>query len=239
MKIRGERECQGCGTRWSYYETGSVSCPSCGSVHSVGVDERTEHTASADDLDLTPVRKRSDELELADLAGEAESVCGEYVRGAGFITAGELQSLDDTYLAAEELRHVGARLRRAMRVSDDEEYYFLELLAGADEGERPLPTDVPDSLRSARGLAAAAAVDAYRTDVRRFLEDDPDRTAARLLASLDEHRKRVEALDGDVSPRTAESLVDVARAVGRGLVYDDETAFVEAENRLANLAPGE
>jgi len=38
MKIRGDRECKSCGTRWSYYETGSIECPACGSVHSVGVD---------------------------------------------------------------------------------------------------------------------------------------------------------------------------------------------------------
>jgi DNA-directed RNA polymerase subunit RPC12/RpoP len=31
MKIRGERECTDCGTRWSYYDTASVECPQCGS----------------------------------------------------------------------------------------------------------------------------------------------------------------------------------------------------------------
>lgn len=239
MKIRGERECKGCGTRWSYYETGSVVCPECGSVRSVGVDDRTEHTATAADLDLSDVRGLVDDVPLTDLADEVESVCAEYVRRAGFIHAGDLRELDDTYLAAKELRHVAAELRRSMRVDDETEYYFLELLRGADDGDRPLPTSVPDSLRSARGLAAAAAVDTYRSDARRYLEDHPDRTAGRLLGRLDEHRKRVDALDGDVPPREAESLIDAARTIGRALVHDDETALVEAQSRLDGLSSTE
>lgn len=236
MKIRGERECKGCGTRWSYYETGSVVCPECGSMQSVGRDERTEHTASAVTLDLTAVRNLTDDVPLSELADEVESVCAEYVRRAGFIEAGDLIRLDDTFLTAQELRYVASDVSRSMRVTDDEEYYFLDLLAGADRGERPLPTEVPESLHGARGLAAAAAVESYRSDVRRYLEDHPDKTASRLLGSIDEHRKRIEALDGDVSPRTAESLVDATRAVGRALIQDDETALVEAQNRLDGLS---
>jgi len=60
-----------------------------------------------------------------------------------------------------------------------------------------------------------------------------------VLARLDEHRKRVEALDGDVSPRTAESLVDAARDVGRAVAADDDGALVEAEQRLDSLSPVE
>lgn len=237
MKVRGERECRECGTRWSYYETGSVTCPSCGSIHSVGVDDRTEHTATGAALDLTGVRDRADELTTAKLADEAESVCADYVRAVGFIAAGELQPIDDTFLAAQELRHVAAALGRSLRVSDDEEYYFLTLLEGADEGDRPLPTDVPDSMHGPRGLGVATSVEAYRSELRRYLDDHPDPTAARLLSSLNEHRKRVAALDGEVSPRTAESLVDVARAIGRGVAHDDEAAFTEAEHRLETLSP--
>jgi uncharacterized Zn finger protein (UPF0148 family) len=239
MKVRGERECTQCGSRWSYYETGSVVCPECGSMRSVGVNERKEHTAGAAELDLAPIRNLTDEVALADLAAEAESVSAEFVRRAGFIDAGELRPLDDTYVAAQDLRHVAAELGRAMRVSDAEEYYFLELLGGADDGERPLPTDVPDSLRGARGLAAAAAVDAYRSDVRRYLDDHPDPTAARLLGTLNEHKKRIEALDGDVDPRTAESLLDAARDIGHALVNDEEGKLVEAQTRLDGLSAAE
>jgi uncharacterized Zn finger protein (UPF0148 family) len=236
MKIRGERECKGCGARWSYYQTGAVTCPECGSVQSVGVDDRTEHTASAVALDLTDLRSRVDDVPLADLTDDVESRCADYVRRVGFIDAGQLRELDDTYLAATELRHVAADLGRSMRVTDDEEYYFLELLGGADDGDRPIPTAVPDSLHASRGLAVAAAVDAYRSDVRRYLDEHPDPAAKRVLGRVDEHRKRVDALDGDVGPREAESLVDAARAVGRSLVRDDETALAEARSRLDSLA---
>ena len=47
MKVRGRRECEACGARWSYFDTGEVTCPDCGSLHSVGLDdERALHTAS-------------------------------------------------------------------------------------------------------------------------------------------------------------------------------------------------
>ena len=232
MKVRGERECTSCGTQWSYYETGSVICPSCGSIRSVGLDDRTEHTAGPASLTLAEVRSLVDDVPTAELADDVESVCAEYVRRSGFIVAGELRELDDTYLAAQELRHVAAEVGRSMRVTDEEEYYFLDLLRGADEGERPLPTEVPESMYGARGLAVAAALDAYRTDLRRYLEDTSDATVVGLLGSLRDHQKRVEALDGEVSPRSAESLVRVARAVGRAVADDDESALVEARELL-------
>ncbi len=78
MKIRGDRECKSCGTRWSYYETGNIDCPECGSVHSVGVDDRTEHTDSPVELDLTPLRNRVDEVTTRELAGEVAEACREY-----------------------------------------------------------------------------------------------------------------------------------------------------------------
>jgi uncharacterized Zn finger protein (UPF0148 family) len=235
MKIRGHRECTGCGNRWSYYETGDIVCPACGSVRSVGVDDRSEHTAAAAGFDLSALRGRIDDAPLSDIADDVASHCGAYVRRAGFIDAGELTELDDIYLAAQELRHVAAEIHRSMRVTDEQEYYFLSLLGGADDGDRPLPTEVPDSMRHARGLAAAATVEAYRSDIRRTLDENPDRIGTQLLGRVDEHRKRVEALDGDVAPREAESLVDAVRAVGRGLVRDDEAAFTEARSRLDSL----
>jgi len=58
MEIRGERECTDCGERWSYYETGDVACPACGSMQSVGVDEeRALHTTTAGEFDLTEARR--------------------------------------------------------------------------------------------------------------------------------------------------------------------------------------
>lgn len=238
MKIRGERECKACGARWSYYDTGNVVCPECGSLRSVGVDERRRHTASAAEFDLSPIRGLLDEAPVEDVADRAASACSEYVRRTGFIDAGELRPLDETDLAARELRHVATEIGRSLQVSDDEEYYFLELLRGADEGERPPADEVPASLREARGLAAAAAVDDYSRDLRRYLEDHPERTVSRLLGTLGEHRKRVEALGGDVSPRTADALVEVARALGRAAGSGDETALAEAQERLDDLTIG-
>ena len=237
MRIRGQRECRDCGTRWSYYETGSVECPSCGSLRSVGVeDERTLHTARPASLDLTGARNRLESgaplREVSDVAAEA---CREYVRGSGFVNAGELQPLGETYLAATELRYVAGRLERSMVLDDDEEFYFLSLLRGADHGERPPPAEVPDSLRSARGLAYPRAVSAYRSDLRTYLDEHPDPLVTDVLGPLGGHLRRVEALDGEVPVGESELLVRIAQDVGRYLREDDESALAEARDRLDRL----
>ena len=106
MKIRGERECQSCGTRWSYYETGSVACPNCGDLRSVGVDARTAHTDAPVSLDLSAHRERfGDSPETLPRSGtdELQSDLREYCRKRGFIDGGRLAPLDGTYLAAREL----------------------------------------------------------------------------------------------------------------------------------------
>jgi len=246
MKVRGHRECKECGTRWSYYDTGEAACPDCGSLYSVGVDdERALHTATAATLDLTPVRRQVDEVPLRRLAAQAAEHCRELTRGYGFIDGGALQPLDDTYLAAMELQHVGSELDRRLEVGRDEELYLTGLLQ-ADVGERPPPAEVPESLRSMRGLAYANAVREYRSDLRTYLEEHPDPAAEsdghdldkvqRVEPASDEHRReRVRALDGDVPPRDAESLVAAIRDVGRYLTDDDEPALAAAETRLDDL----
>ena len=237
MRIRGQRECRNCGTRWSYYETGGVECPSCGSLRSVGVDEeRTLHTATPAALNLTDARNRLESGEsLREVAAVAADACKEYVRGYGFVKAGELQPLGETYLAAMELRYVGGRLERALSIDDDEEFYFLSLLRGADHGERPPPEEVPDSLRSPRGLAYARAVSAYRNDLRAYLDEHPDPLATDVLGPLDSHLKRLEALDGEVPVEESELLVRVAQDLGTYLREDDESALLEARDRLDRL----
>jgi len=237
MRIRGQRECRNCGTRWSYYETGSVECPSCGNLRSVGVDgERRLHTATPSSLDLTGARNRLEAGEsVRQVAGVAAEACRGYVHGFGFVDAGDLQPLGDTYLAAVELRHVAGRIERSMSLEDDEEFYFLSLLRGADHGERPPTDEVPDSLRSARGLAYARAVSAYRSDLRTYLDGYPDQMATDVLGPLDSHLKRVEALDGDVPVAESELLVRIARGVGTYVREDDESALLEARDRLDRL----
>ncbi|WP_273835356.1 TFIIB-type zinc ribbon-containing protein [Halococcus sp. PRR34] len=240
MRIRGERECKDCGTRWSYYETGSVSCPDCGSRRSVGVGERTRHTASAATLDLSGARDRldagsSDDADIRAAAERAAETCRAFVRQHGFIAAGEFEPLDATYLAALELRHVAEELARTMRTDDPAERYFLSLLSGAGQGERPPPDEVPESLRVARGLAAAEAVATYRREAGTYLDDHPDEAASAAFGSLTEHRKRVAALDGDVAPETAERLVRTAQDLGRYLRDGDETALATTRDRLDRL----
>ncbi|WP_254545171.1 DUF7117 family protein [Halomarina pelagica] len=235
MKVRGRRECTQCGTRWSYYETGEVTCPDCGSLRSRGVDERTRHTDHPVTLDLTAARETADDDPL-EAAADAAERCREYVRRTGFIDEGRLKPLSDTYLAATELVHVAGDLRRSMRVTDDEEFYLLGLLRGADLDERPAPGEVPDSLRAARGLAYASAVEAYRGDVRTYLDDHPDPLVGRVLGRLREQAKRVEALDGDVSPATSERLARAAQDVGAYLAEGDEDALATAKDRLDGMA---
>jgi len=231
MEIRGERECTDCGERWSYYETGEIQCPACGSVRSVGVGGRAEHTDGPVELDLTGVRKTVDTATTAELAEQASEEAATYVRRAGFVHAGSLERFDDTYLAAVELRRVGAELARRMRVDDAAELYLLELLRTADSGDRPGPEAVPTGLHTPRGLAVAAAADAYASDIRR-VHDDPGRAVSRVLSGVRAERKRIEALDGDVDPERAERVVRALRELYAYLGADDEAALARAQERL-------
>ncbi|AGB37346.1 DUF7117 family protein [Natronococcus occultus] len=238
MKVRGERECKECGTRWSYYETGSVGCPACGSLRSVGLDERTEHTDLSVEFDLTPVRNAIEDVPPAELAERARDRAKEYTRRRGFINAGDLRELDDRYLAATELLHVADVVGRTIDLEDREELYFLALLRGADRGERPPVEEVPPSLQGPRGLAYANAVREYRRDVRSWTEDRQLTDAERgVLETLGDHVKRIRMLDGEVEPRTAERLVEATRDFANGL-RGDELAFARAQDRLEDLEPG-
>lgn len=243
MRIRGRRECKNCGTHWSYYETGSINCPSCGSVHSVGIDEeRRLHTDSPASLDLTAVRERFDRDPLSEVTAEAKERCREYVRRRGFVTGGDLEDLDDGYLAAAELVQVADVVGRAFDPDEAEELYLLELLRGADAGERPDPGEVPESMRAARGLAYANAVREYRRELREWLDDRGEDDRARevpavreSLSMLDDRVRRVRALEGDVDPRSVERLVDAARELAAALRDGDEDALLAARDRLERV----
>ena len=259
MKVRGQRECADCGARWSYYDTGSVECPDCGSLRSVGVDdERRLHTDSPAEFDLSEARELVDAKPLREVADRAGEVARAYVRRRGFVRGGDLLALDDTYLAAQELRHAADVVRRGLGVSDDEEWYFLELLRSADAEDgptRPASDGVPASMHSIRGLAAADAAGEYRTEMSDWLDDRPatsdegeaaddavaetgvDVQAARdALATLETHVKRVRALEGDVEPATADRLVTAARDVGRYLQHGESDALASARDRFDRLA---
>ncbi len=244
MKVRGERECKNCGTRWSYYETGETACPDCGSLRSVAVeDERRQHTDSPAEIDLTPHRSGiGDGARIADVADEVEEDCRAYLRKRGFLRGGDLLPLDDTFLAVQELRAAIADYSRSERVGaerttqdrDDAERYLLNLLQGADEGDRPAPADVPEALSPARGLAYATAIEAYRDDVATYLDDHPDADARRFLGRIRDREKRLSALGGDQPPEAVETLLRACRELGRYL-NGQEGALATAQQRLDEL----
>ncbi|UPW00606.1 TFIIB-type zinc ribbon-containing protein [Halorussus gelatinilyticus] len=262
MKVRGQRECKDCGARWSYYETGSVECPDCGSLRSVGVEEeRNLHTDTPVEFDLTEVREDVDARPLREVADRAGDLAAEYVRKRGFVRGGDLRPLDDTYLAAQELRHAADVVGRGLDLSDDEEWYFLALLRGADAGgesasatdadsptetgpdRRPAPDEVPKSMQPIRGLAYADAVAEYRREMADWVDEQGEsgepgvRAQARdALETLGDHVKRVQALDGDVNAANAELLVSATRDVSRYLREGDDDALVSARDRFGRLA---
>ena len=227
MDIRGNRKCTACGARWSYYETGEIACPECGSLKSVGVDERKPHTAGTAELDLSGVMADIETVPTRELAENAAEVAATYIRTVGFIDAGSLQPLSETYVGACELRRVGRTLGRLLEISTDEELYFLSLLRGAAEGERPPAAEVPDTFHPERGLAATAAVDAYLTDLRRSY-DEREQSVDDVLSWVTTQRKRIDALDGDVEPVEADRLVRTVQDLGTYLRTDDESALARA-----------
>jgi uncharacterized Zn finger protein (UPF0148 family) len=231
MKVRGERECTACGARWSYYETGEITCPECGSVRSVGVDERTEHTAGTAELDLTPVMADIDDEDIRTLADRASEHTREYLRSVGFVHAGALQDLDETYLAASELRRVGTTLGRLMQIEDGERLYFYDLLRGAAEGDRPAPGDVPETFWPERALAVAASAELYVRDIRR-VHEEREQAVDSVLSAVTGRRKRIEALDGSVEPAESERLVRTLRDLSAYLREGDEGALARAQERF-------
>jgi hypothetical protein len=180
---------------------------------------------------LDPIRANIDEESVQTLADRAVEETREYIRTVGFVDAGELQDLDDTALAASELRRVGATLGRVMRLDEREELYFLELLRVADQNDRPGPEDVPETLGPERGLAVASILDIYLDDIRRVYESR-DGQVDRVLSAVRTQQKRIEALDGDVDPSEAEHLVRTLREVSAYLRDDDEGALARALERV-------
>ena len=242
MNIRGERRCKDCGTTWSYADTGSVECPNCGSRLSVGVDDRALQTDKPTEYDLTAARNATDDQRLQAVATIAKDESRAYVRARGFISDGDLRPLSETYVAAQELAYAAATIERSHSVSenDPEGFYLYSLLRGADAGERPPANEVPESMHHARGLAAAAAIRDYRTDAVDWLDERTDHEGERgdvrrALETLGDHGKRVEALDGEVAPETADELVVTAREIGTALRKADSESLASARERLARL----
>lgn len=237
MKVRGQRECTDCGARWSYFETGEVSCPDCGSLRSVGVADRERHTDAPVTLDLTEHRNVLDDEArgVRAIADDLKSTLREYRRRRGFINGGSLRPLDDTYLAAGELLQAVDVFARQREPTDDEQLYVLSLLGGADRGERPPADEVPSTMTAARGLAAVDAVEEYRSELQQWLDDHPDAEARRTLETVRDQVRRAQALQGDIPLDTAEALVTAMREVHAYLTEDDLDALAAARDRLSSL----
>ncbi len=231
MKVRGCRRCTDCGEEWSYYDTGDIACPTCGSIHSVSTDEdRQFHTDAPVELDLVDVRADVGTQPLREVAADAEEAALAYVSARGFVHAGELQPLDGAIVAASHLRYVAAHLRRSIRdPGEDIEAHFLALLSGAPDGEQP--DDVPEPLWGPYGLAVADTVDRYRGEAIDWLEDR-DRPAIPALETLRDRVKRIEALEGEVPPAETDVLLSAARGIGTHLRENDDVALARARERL-------
>lgn len=260
MKVRGERECTDCGTRWSYYETGEVGCPDCGSLCSVGIDaERKRHTDASAELDLSPYREAIADADavagsdsdtdpvriegLDDVDEDLRSTLRSYLRKRGFIAGGELRPLDDTYLGARELLEAVDCYLRLREPTEEATLYVLSLL-GVDTGRRPDPDDVPSSMREARGMAVARSVKAYREELGTYLDDRGGESlptdelsvdVTTVLGRLRDRQKRIAALQGDVEPANAEVLVAAARDIGEYIREDDLDALTRAHDRLQSV----
>lgn len=235
MEIRGRRRCKSCEHEWSYYETGDVACPACGSMRSVGVGERANHTDSADELDLSAHRAAAEAESIAAVADDLKADLRTYLRARGFISGGELRDPDDTYLAARELLHAVDVFVRRRDPDEEMELYVTSLLNGADRGERPEPDAVPASMSAARGLAYAESLNAFRRDFSTWLEGNSRPEARRTLSTLGEHLKRVEALQGDVPVERSETLVRAACELAAYAREGDESSLANARDRLSRL----
>lgn len=237
MRIRGRRRCQDCGREWSYFDTGSVACPDCGSLRSVGTGDRERHTDAPVELDLSAHRAALDDVtDVGDVDEDLKTTLRDYVRQRGFVRGGDLRTVDDTLLAAAELLHAVDVFERTRGEPDDAvQLYLLDLLSGADRGERPDPSAVPEAMTDARGLAYAEVLDRFCTDLGTWLDNNPDPDAERVRERLDTHVRRVDAVYGDVPPAESETLVRAARELVGYLVSDDEAALATADERLAGL----
>lgn len=235
MRVRGERTCRDCGANWSYFETGSVACPECGSVRSTGRGDRERHTDRENELDLTATKAAAADGDLDTALDTAADVALEYVRHRGFIDAGDLRDLDEEYLFAQELRHASTIAASRLDLADDERAYLLQLFEAAPPA-RPPAEAVPDGLRAARGLAAATAVRDYLDELRTWLADEREGVSDEVpTASLDDHVTRIRALDGEIPPEAAEELITAARAIGRYCRERDDDALESATSAVESL----
>lgn len=232
MRVRGRRRCLDCETEWSYFDAEEITCPNCGSIWSRGQDQnRTLHTDSRVELDLDEARQLAADRPLSEVASTAADAARSYLARRGFIHGGDLEPLEEQFVRAAELRQVAAALRSRLDRDPAAERYFLTLLA-ADEDH---PESVPPSLHQAHGLAIIRAVEAYASDLGRWLREHPDESGRDCLGRLRDHVRRGAALDGDVPPDTADQLLNAARALGDYLRPDGTVRLDQVRHAIDEL----
>ena len=236
MRVRGDRECSDCGQRWSYFETGTIACPNCGSRHSVGRGGRRRHTDGDQSLDLSASMEQAATGSIEAALETALDPCRSYVHSRGFIAGGELTDLDDRYLLAAELRYCAGGRNRRSGYTDPERRYLLALFRSTMGDQRPPPSAVPDRFRFARGLAVAEGVSEYRRAIRQVTDvDDRGTSIATAVEAIDDVTTRIEQLDGDVPPASAEVVLETARTIGSAVRSGDAGAVEAVSQRLGRL----
>lgn len=222
MRIRGERECVDCGTRWSYYETGSITCPDCSSLQSVACDDPTQHTTTEAELDLTDVRADIETASLADLAAETADRCRAHVRQLGFIHGGEPRAPTNREFVAAELAQVARQIKLGTGDGPAVESHFLELLRGVEAGTRPDPGAVPKACWAPRAAGYATVLRSFRRELASWSRDhETGSTARRALERFDTHVTRLDQLAGPVPPGSVEPLVAASRSLATGLAGEE------------------
>ncbi|TQQ81915.1 DUF7117 family protein [Halonotius roseus] len=188
MKIRGQRVCQACATEWSYYETGSVACPSCGSLRSVGRDDdRQLHTDTPAALPLAQFQARIAAEPVAEYATDLKAVLREYTRKRGFINGGELQPLDDRYLTARTLLHTVDILARRREPTADAELYLLSLYETLADDAADTASDAADADTTVSDVDNVDnAVDTETAGTDAVDADSTELTAAQVPSELQE-----------------------------------------------------
>jgi hypothetical protein len=253
MKIRGQRQCSECGHEWSYFDTGQVACPACGSLKSVGRGERKTHTDSAIELDLSAHQQALDaETDVSMIAEGLTTTLRDYIRQRGFLNGGTLQPPDDTLLSAAELLHAVDVLDRCRHPTDEARLYVTKLLGVANDGHRPTPNSVPTSLTTARGLAYTEVLSTFHQDFTKWITEESsvmdgsvqsvtemqesDVSIHQLRERLDTHLTRSEALQGDIPVETSERFVIIARKLHHGVVNHDTDALETARMKLNSVS---
>ena len=237
MRARGRRKCHSCGTLWSYFDAGSITCPSCGSARSEGTDtEPVLHTAGAATFDPTGIRQLLEAEDITTAIRELEPRCRVYLRDAGFIDHGTLLPLEDSVVAIAELLESATHLDmpQAAPPSVELEAYLFDLVESAMGGPRPGGEAVPDQARHIRALGVARAVRMYFGECHRWMRARK-RNGHPAIGAVRTHIARIEALEGDIDPSSAEAILDATRAIGEGLRHDDVDHFTRAESQLADL----